>query len=334
MVKKLEQAKLEEYKDIARQAIIPEKYDEIMKDITRTYQEIEIFQDERTMEMLSRLLFLWCNRNMDYRQGMNEIMGVIFYAYDFQQFEEDQREADLYWMFDAIMTHHKRLFDYTSKTPLENTQIIKQYLQIMQKLKTIDSELYNVFQENKISSELFLIRYIKCLLSREFEIDQVLEIWDHIFQYGNRLQLLDCIIISMFIEVKQAIFEIEYINGFEVYLLFQNYPKKDKYMQIVSRATKIYCIYSQQLNFISKQNNLTNNPELQKYSHGSIQVKAYINYFNIFVKNNDFIYFITDCILLGQLISIGVNFKILVQCQTICQSTNDILKFERIRSKR
>ena len=52
---------------------------------------------------------------------MNEIMGVIFYAYDFQQFEEDQREADLYWMFDAIMTHHKRLFDYTSKTPLENT---------------------------------------------------------------------------------------------------------------------------------------------------------------------------------------------------------------------
>ena len=34
----------------------------------------------------------------------------------------------------------------------------------MQKLKTIDSELYNVFQENKISSELFLIRYIKVFI--------------------------------------------------------------------------------------------------------------------------------------------------------------------------
>jgi len=52
----------------------------IMLDINRTYQEFKMFQDSTTKEHLMNLLFMWSKENEDvsYKQGMNEILAVLY----------------------------------------------------------------------------------------------------------------------------------------------------------------------------------------------------------------------------------------------------------------
>lgn len=48
-------------------------------------------------------------------------------------------------------------------------------------LKNIDSRLYQHLMRNQVSPELQLMRWLRCVLSREFDIPQTLIFWDYIF---------------------------------------------------------------------------------------------------------------------------------------------------------
>jgi hypothetical protein len=54
----------------------------IQLDIVRTFQEFEIFRKAVTQRILSNILFVWAkgNKEVSYRQGMNEIIGILFLA--------------------------------------------------------------------------------------------------------------------------------------------------------------------------------------------------------------------------------------------------------------
>ncbi|CAD8127873.1 unnamed protein product [Paramecium sonneborni] len=80
-----------------------------------------------------------------------------------------------------------------------------------------------------------------CLLAREYEVEQILLIWDKIFEKFQiqKLKFLDALILTMMIQLKPQLLKIEHINNFEVLLLFQNYPAKDNYQQIIVQAEKI-----------------------------------------------------------------------------------------------
>lgn len=114
-------------------------------DVNRTYQDKDLFQNTQIKEIMVNILFIWSkeNRDVSYKQGMNEILAVILfgcypfyfeYKYKTNQdamaeyikdkdanykeiyaFFHDQEElpGDLYCLFDAIMLSKgiKELFD-------------------------------------------------------------------------------------------------------------------------------------------------------------------------------------------------------------------------------
>ena len=47
-------------------------------------------------------------------------------------------------------------------------------------LKKKDLELYEHLMENQVSPELQLMRWLRCVLSREFDIKNTLVLWDYI----------------------------------------------------------------------------------------------------------------------------------------------------------
>lgn len=51
--------------------------------MSRTYQELEFFQDAGVLKLLSNVLFVWCKANPDvsYKQGMNELLASIVWVY-------------------------------------------------------------------------------------------------------------------------------------------------------------------------------------------------------------------------------------------------------------
>ena len=64
-------------------------------DIIRTYQNINLFSQEKIKKLLLNILFIWCKENDDvsYRQGMNDLVAILiicFYPYYFSSEEKEK----------------------------------------------------------------------------------------------------------------------------------------------------------------------------------------------------------------------------------------------------
>ncbi|VWU53113.1 GTPase-activating protein, putative, partial [Hepatocystis sp. ex Piliocolobus tephrosceles] len=83
--------------------------EQIKQDILRTYSEKKIFQNEKIRDVLNNILFIWAkkNPNVSYKQGMNEIVAILFIIIyreqvnnDFFNFEtkEEQGNEQEQWL--------------------------------------------------------------------------------------------------------------------------------------------------------------------------------------------------------------------------------------------
>ena len=114
-------------------------------DVNRTYQDKDLFQNTTIKEIMVNILFIWAreNRDVSYKQGMNEILAVVLFSLHPFYFEntaktnssnvlemiktdqdknykniylyvhdQDELSCDLYYIYDAIMGKGiKELYD-------------------------------------------------------------------------------------------------------------------------------------------------------------------------------------------------------------------------------
>ena len=91
--------------------------DLIKLDLSRTYQELKLFHDEKIVTMLSNILFIWSKENIDlgYKQGMNDLLSIIFIAFYPFYYPNDTKNTkeDLIKFssqFELAMKHSKDLY--------------------------------------------------------------------------------------------------------------------------------------------------------------------------------------------------------------------------------
>ena len=69
----------------------------IEQDINRTFQNLKLFQDNCVKELLSNVLFYWSiqpeNKKMSYRQGMNDLLSILFFSF-FPFYFSDKRKSN------------------------------------------------------------------------------------------------------------------------------------------------------------------------------------------------------------------------------------------------
>uniref|UniRef100_A0A0G4HUP7 Rab-GAP TBC domain-containing protein n=1 Tax=Chromera velia CCMP2878 TaxID=1169474 RepID=A0A0G4HUP7_9ALVE len=112
-----------------------ELMNEIWKDVERTFSERDFFQSEAVRRGMQRVLFTWCKQHseLSYRQGMNEIVGVIFEMIGREQYGGlafsnpfarifsgtfEHIEADAFTIFEALMgTGKLKLMFMPAPTP-------------------------------------------------------------------------------------------------------------------------------------------------------------------------------------------------------------------------
>lgn len=304
----------------------------ILLDINRTYQEIELFYNDKVKDSMCNVLYLWAkeNPNISYKQGMNEIVAVLFLAlypyyygnsfnsdntikntkeikenktpnltnlfkiylplkaeqsqnlststnqeskqellkleltkllkqnetnHEFFYFFHDENEifSDIYYLLDKIMSRalkefydvtklekaiannfskdkdfvsykQKELFQLQWKKEIinnkpDNTQLPLQRRCneiISVKLKMLDKQLYDYFNEIDIDCTIFLQRWLKCLFNRELEWPNILILWDCIFandlvenihcvseEKFDNFNMVDYISVAMIIAIKE-----------------------------------------------------------------------------------------------------------------------------------
>lgn len=271
--------------------------EEINQDILRTHSEKTLFQNEKVRTILSEILFIWAKKNpsISYKQGMNEILAIFFIVnYREQRFKEtskqdnnisnnckefsilfdpDEIQADTYIIFDHFMQMgSKYLFSTVEerKMPLSKstssnsckTVLIQKCTHIFHKiLKNSDKVLYNHLISLSIEPQIFLLRWVRLFYCREFQIEDVIILWDYFFsdcfltnfkngmnfqfkgdnieiahQTSEVFPLVDYFAISMILFIKS--FLLEYDENYCLKRLFK-YPPVENIRTLIDLAFKV-----------------------------------------------------------------------------------------------
>ena len=189
---------------------------------------------------------------------------------------EDELESDLFFLFKSLMLKGiKNLYgkDDIKKDDINYTlyelfpDIIKDntdderpthlnlrsYMIVKEKLKIIDKKLYNHFKNININCNYFLHRWFRCIFTREFDINEVLCLWDKIFlyEYINKKKYkypfvyIDFICVAMIIRIRYQLIKKDEGDCFTI--LF-HYPKGESIFEIMDIADKVCKTLENKLN--------------------------------------------------------------------------------------
>ena len=188
-----------------------DNYKQILIDVKRTNSG-EAFQAKIAKDMLTRVLFVWAFKHpaSGYVQGINDLAATFMYVFiadvvhqtrqtsklqkevseidlDFDAYHitlddmallEDEQtqniESDTYWCLENFLETLQE--NFTDKQP-GVYQIIKRIDQIIHKK---DPELIQILEEIDYTPEKCTYRWVNNILTREFNMQQLIMIWDKI----------------------------------------------------------------------------------------------------------------------------------------------------------
>ncbi|CAF2772691.1 unnamed protein product [Rotaria sp. Silwood2] len=147
--------------------------------------EYEVLADgcEAHWEVVERILFVFSklNTGQSYVQGMNEIIGPIYYTFATDPNVEwrEYAEADTFYCFTNLMIHIRDNFMKVYDNSEFGIRVrMQKYLNL---LKETANDIYDLFEEQNLKPEFYAFRWLTLLLSQEFHLPDVLRIWDSLF---------------------------------------------------------------------------------------------------------------------------------------------------------
>ena len=157
-------------------------------------------------DVLKRILFIYTSfcRDISYHQGMNELLAPIYFCYSYDKTyteeTEENIEADSYWSFYYLMSKVSQSFVSANDKGLE----IKSF--ILQKcMEYVDGEIYQNLQRVNIRNGYYCYKWFILLFSQEFEINDLLKLWDLIFNHKDKYYYVVYIGMAILIMKKDII---------------------------------------------------------------------------------------------------------------------------------
>lgn len=196
--------------------------------------------EEAHWEVVERILFLYAKLNpgQGYVQGMNEIIGPIYYTFATDPSEEWRAtaEADTFYCFTNLMGEIRDIFIKS----LDDSQTgIRHRLQgLMDLLQKVDMSLWRTLvEEQHLMPQYYAFRWITLLLSQEFSLPDTQRIWDALFGHQQRFDFLVFILLSMLVCVREDLLSGDFASNMK---LLQNYPDSIDIFVILRKAEDLY----------------------------------------------------------------------------------------------
>ncbi|KAH8286202.1 hypothetical protein KR054_004439, partial [Drosophila jambulina] len=221
--------------NVERKGLGMTKINLITKRSVENYAAMEEGQ-EAHWEVVQRILFIYAKLNpgQGYVQGMNEIVGPIYYvmASDPDLTYRAHAEADCFFCFTALMGEIRDFFIKTLDDAEGGIKCMMARLSNMLKAKDID--IYEQLKSQELHPQYYSFRWLTLLLSQEFPLPDVLRIWDSVFSDEQRFDFLIRICCSMILIQREAILENDFASNVK---LLQNYPPIDINVVITHAVT-------------------------------------------------------------------------------------------------
>ncbi|KAI1128514.1 rab-GTPase-TBC domain-containing protein [Nemania abortiva] len=225
---------------------------EILQDVQRLPDE-PFYHQPHIQTLITDVLFIYCKLNPSvggYRQGMHELLAPIVYVVEQDAIDpadassdasNDLRmvemldasfvEHDSFTLFSKVMDCAKSFYE-TAESP-DNTGSAAFSMQstkssIVEKsqyiheicLYKVDPELSMHLKNIEVLPQVFLIRWIRLLFSREFPFDQMLILWDTLFSVDPTFKLIDLICTSMLLRIRWELLEADYSVALQLLLKY------------------------------------------------------------------------------------------------------------------
>ncbi|KAG0072093.1 hypothetical protein BGZ89_008180 [Linnemannia elongata] len=182
-------------------------------------------------EAIERILFIYAKLNpgVGYVQGMNEILGPLYYllANDPDETSRAHAEAESFWLFHLLMAHFRdhfvRSLDRDRVSGIGST-----IARMNGRLRHFDEDLWQDLEEKGIAPEYYSFRWLTVLCTQEFEVPDVWRIWDSVLADTGGVEkdydfLLDfgC---AMVCHLRSELLDGDFADNVK---LLQNYPPVD-----------------------------------------------------------------------------------------------------------
>ncbi|GAA6028006.1 hypothetical protein JCM8097_001826 [Rhodosporidiobolus ruineniae] len=216
----------------------------IRQDVARTFPEIDYFRFATTQDRLTNLLFIYCKLNPEigYRQGMHELLAPFLWLVDYDSIPpsaddpdslprlvlaRDWVEHDTWALFSALMKSAHVFYDHqlsvsvspkpassfpppaTSSASNGSSTLVQPIVSIANHLHsllaTLDPSLHSAFAQLQVEPQLYAIRWLRLLFSREFPLSDTLLLWDGLFARDPSLQLTTHIALAMLLRIRDAL---------------------------------------------------------------------------------------------------------------------------------
>lgn len=190
---------------------------------------------EANWEVVERMLFIYAKLNpgQGYVQGMNEIIGPIYYVFASNEDHAAYAEADCFWCFTALMGEIR---DFFIKSLDESENGIRGMMnKLSRMLEKKDIAVFNQLKDQGIFPQYYSFRWLTLLLSQEFPLPDVLRLWDSILSDENRFEYLIYVCCAMIVLLREQILENDFEHNVK---LLQNFPSTDINF-VLNRANKL-----------------------------------------------------------------------------------------------
>ena len=222
-------------KNFKREKITKEKLYEYLNDINKYYKELYLFFHDEN-EIQSDLYYLF---EALQKKGINDL-------YQRLDVKKNDPAYNLYELFPDIIKDH-------SDEERSNHLNLRAYSIFKEKLKLIDKRLYNHLKRTNVKCNYYMHRWLKCIFSREFEINDVLSLWDKIFfyefdsigKYKYSLVYIDFICVAMLLNIRYELISKD--DESDCYTLIFHYPTLENISIILEISEKVAEIIEQKL---------------------------------------------------------------------------------------
>ena len=170
-------------------------------------------ENEIHIDVLKRILFIYAYicPDISYHQGMNELLAPIFYCFSYDKSYKDETEedieADSFWCFYNLMSKVSLAFVSAKNRGLNAKSYIFEKC-----LEFVDKDIYEKLNTLNIRSEFYCYRWFILLFSQEFEINDLIKLWDIIFSKEDVYYFVIYISLGIMIMKKDIIIKGEMVD--------------------------------------------------------------------------------------------------------------------------
>lgn len=232
----------------------------IQQDVERTFPDMGYFRSDEVQHQLTNVLFLYSVMHPDigYRQGMHELLAPLFYAIDFDSvpvahevFETDSLfaefcsrswvAADSWALFSAIMQKVSQWYEWrepalpppAARGPINLKPYVPPIVEACNRiqgnlLKSVDPTLYEAMQGAGVEPQIYGLRWLRLLFTREFPMDEAMMLWDGLFASSSPTPgLVLWLCVAMLVRIRTKLIPSDYSTQLTYLLRYPPCPPPD-----------------------------------------------------------------------------------------------------------